>query len=353
MSSRHDLQHQAALWIRRLNEVGTGQDVQTDFIRWCRQSPRHVRAVLELGQLSEELQRLDATAQELDNDSLGDRLLSNAQAAALDEGRAFTTHRSHRRALPAFSHTTRQRRRRLCRFAMLAMSIAGLLLFSHGAMRPAQQDINTQAGESRRVILPDNTYVRLGPNSRMTVRFNAHQRLISFSHGDALFHVTHDPSRPFLVSTDILTARALGTTFAVSRHSDGDTPTAAVIVASGKVEVQPVQRPSAAIYLSANQQAVLQPNAPAHVNRVDPRDELAWVDNRLVFYQGATLATAAQQFNRRNRLQILIPDASLAARPVMGTFRATDPQAFLDYFAPRMPFAIMTDSPDQVRLLPL
>lgn len=353
MSSRHDLRRQAALWSRQLDSKGGSPELSISYVRWLKQSPSHVQAALELGNLPEELERLDALDAELDVDALQCRLETNARAASA----ASSTQMGGRRPAmveplhhPQPTQPCIPRVGRLVKLTAVAVGIMTLSVIGQGTLPTHPFEVITPAGESRSVILRDNTHVRLGPNTRLITRFDRQQRLVELSGGDAMFHVTHDITRPFVVRTDMLTVRVLGTIFAVSRYGDDIAAVTSVTVSSGKVEIQ--QATAAPVHLEGNDQAVLQAGQALQVSRVNVRDELAWVDNRLVFYKGVTLGSAVQQFNRRNQLQIMISDQALAARPIMGTFRASDPQAFLQHFAPLVPFSIQPEGPDQVRLVP-
>jgi transmembrane sensor len=48
----------------------------------------------------------------------------------------------------------------------------------------------------------------------------------------------------------------------------------------------------------------------------------------MVDFAGEPLATAVAQVNRHNRRQIVVDDPDLASRPVVGLFRANDPNNF-------------------------
>lgn len=353
MSSRHDLRRQAALWSRQLEEDDGSPEMRESFLDWCRQSPRHVRAMLELGCLPDELERL-RDAEDLDTAMLARRLMGNARAASAAS--SIHAERQHHSTIePAHRRSSARpcapRIGTLVKLTAVAMGIMTLGVIGKSTLPAHPHEVITVAGESRSVILRDNTHVRLGPNTRMVARLDRQQRQVEISSGDALFDVAPDPTRPFLVRTGTLTTRALGTVFAVSHYEDGS-PFTSVTVASGRVEVQANAATAAPVELADSEHLLLRPGQGLRVSRVNLRDELAWVDNRLVFYQGVTLASAALQFNRRNQLQILIVDSALAARPIMGTFRASDPLAFLRHFAPLVPFDIQPAGPDQVRLVP-
>jgi transmembrane sensor len=58
------------------------------------------------------------------------------------------------------------------------------------------------------------------------------------------------------------------------------------------------------------------------------RETLAWQAPRLAFAD-TPLADVVEQFNRRNRIQLVIADPEIARRPVGGHFRADYVEAFV------------------------
>ena len=58
------------------------------------------------------------------------------------------------------------------------------------------------------------------------------------------------------------------------------------------------------------------------------REALSWQERKLVFAE-TPLRDVVEQFNRRNRLQLVILDQELAARPVGGTFASDNIEGFL------------------------
>jgi len=111
---------------------------------------------------------------------------------------------------------------------------------------------------------------------------------------------------------------------------------------AGRPDPVPSDRrtPSAAAILVAHERLVIPTGtgkpppealAPAGIETVAPaalREAMAWQERKLVFAETPLRAVAAQ-FNRRNRLQIVVDDPILAARPVGGTFAADNVEGFL------------------------
>lgn len=98
------------------------------------------------------------------------------------------------------------------------------------------EKINT-SGKRTNVELPDGSIVTLENNSRISYPNHFSKRLSRkvFLSGDAIFEVTKDPSHPFIVYTNGLITKVLGTKFFV-HAKDGDKK-ASVEVISGIVSV--------------------------------------------------------------------------------------------------------------------
>ena len=83
--------------------------------------------------------------------------------------------------------------------------------------------------------------------------------------------------------------------------------------------------------LTAAEQLTVSGVWPPAVEHVDAARELAWSNRRLVF-EDDTIAAAAEEFNRRNRIQIIV-DPALRSKQVRGVFHADDPASFADSIA--------------------
>src|SRR5690606_21442028 len=81
------------------------------------------------------------------------------------------------------------------------------------------------------------TVVKLNSNSTIIApsRFSGDKREVTLI-GEGFFEVIKDPSRPFIIKTEKMMIRVLGTSFNVSAYQDGTPQT--VAVRTGKVEVQ-------------------------------------------------------------------------------------------------------------------
>lgn len=78
----------------------------------------------------------------------------------------------------------------------------------------AQKIVQTSAGQRKKVILPDSSIVWLKPNSNISYAgtFSATERRVELQ-GEALFEVTKDARRPFIIQSGEYITRVLGTSF--------------------------------------------------------------------------------------------------------------------------------------------
>jgi transmembrane sensor len=72
----------------------------------------------------------------------------------------------------------------------------------------------------------------------------------------------------------------------------------------------------------------------------------------MLAFDGEPLAEAVEEINRHNQRQIAIDDSALAARPVVGIFRASDTEGFAQTVATALGAQSMTDG-EVIHLRPL
>src|SRR5262249_19543407 len=148
--------------------------------------------------------------------------------------------------------------------------------------------IDTETGERRTVTLADSSVVLVSPETTLRVHFSRKERHVTLARGYALFRVTKDPARAFVVETDRTRVGAIGTAFGVEQHYDS----VIVTVEEGRVAVAQAEAsssaartsPPAEISVDADQQVVVpKVGSMGPVLKVDSRRELAWADGRFVF----------------------------------------------------------------------
>ena len=188
----------------------------------------------------------------------------------------------------------------------------------------------------------------LNTHSRVAVRLAAHAREVRLLRGEALFHVAHDPSRPFLVSTDDAVVQAVGTQFDVYRRDDGtvvavlegrvNVTTAAPAPAASGSAAAPVAgrgapRAAAVRSLGASQEAQVSHEGSVSIREVNNvSDTVAWRERRLVF-RDQTLEQIVGEFNRYRAHPIRLEGNGVSERVYTGVFDADDADSLLQVLA--------------------
>jgi transmembrane sensor len=222
---------------------------------------------------------------------------------------------------------------------------ASLLVGALGGVWGWQQHFSWQHYETRvggfsRAVLEDGSVIDLNTNTELHVRLGDARREVRLVRGEGRFQVAHDTQRPFTVAAADAAVRAVGTAFTVRLREDDQVD---VLVSEGKVAVAS-SRGQNAPSLIAGDAAVVLPDSVS-VSRVEPQllaRRLAWTSGRLEF-RGESLGEAVAEFNRYNRRQIRLADASLATLRVGGSFTATDPESFASALASAFKLGLSRD----------
>jgi hypothetical protein len=97
-------------------------------------------------------------------------------------------------------------------------------------------EYNNNSDGEQHIVLSDGSEVVLEKNSRLTyaTNFSSGKREV-YLEGNAFFNITRNPERPFIVYTQTIVTKVLGTSFYVKAMSND--VTARVVVKTGKVSV--------------------------------------------------------------------------------------------------------------------
>ncbi|KSB90448.1 hypothetical protein AS593_13280 [Caulobacter vibrioides] len=228
--------------------------------------------------------------------------------------------------------------------------LAACLVAGAGLMlRP--EVYRTGRGEQRTTPLSDGSTARINTDSALSVAMSRDERLVRLRDGEAWFKVAHDKARPFRVEAGLVAVQATGTAFAVRRRETG----VEVLVTEGSVDVWRSEAPSTKVALKAGQ-SLFVPDAVASVSQArvlsDPAEisrKLAWRDGRIEL-DGERLDFAVAEFNRYNRVQLLVPDEDLAAERLFGGFSLDDPEGFVRAVQLSLHASVRRPGPDEIAL---
>jgi len=215
-------------------------------------------------------------------------------------------------------------------------------------------------GKTRELTLPDGTKVKL--NSGSTIiwpqSFAKDSREVTLK-GEGFFEVTKNHKRPFLVITDQLTVKVLGTIFNVKAYAD-DKNTETTLL-RGKVQVQLKDRPEKNIILLPNEKLIVMNESSAMEDPVNNKEarteyqlkklpnikagdinETAWLNNRLVFIN-ENFEAVARQMERKYNVQMVFDDQSLKTEQLSGVLEKESFENALEIIKMTTPFKFRTE----------
>ena len=171
-------------------------------------------------------------------------------------------------------------------------------------VKPAQlMALSVPRGQDYHLTLADGTQVWMNAESRLEFpdRFNGNTREVRLE-GEAYFEVKRDAKRPFIVHTDYLTTRVLGTAFNVRARSRRD---ASVTLVSGRVQVG---TGDLAKVLSPGEQAALSGSQLA-VKSVDTYPIIQWKEG-FFYFDNQSLFFIMQELSRWYGVNVSFDDTS-------------------------------------------
>ena len=164
-------------------------------------------------------------------------------------------------------------------------------------------------GRKSSIPLGDGTIVYLNSESKITYpdSFPDSVRVVQLE-GEAFFEVAKDKRRPFIVKTNYLTLKVLGTSFNVKTFSNSDEVT--VALATGKVEVTDVgvsKEASNMVMLTPGQSVIFNKTQGAFgkILDFDPEYEYGWKDG-LIYFNKASLKEVIDKLERWYDVKIIV-----------------------------------------------
>jgi transmembrane sensor len=120
----------------------------------------------------------------------------------------------------------------------------------------AQNTVSTKRGSKSKIQLPDGTQVWLNADSKITYNenFQGKIREVQLS-GEAFFDVVHDEERPFVIHTNVIDVKVLGTAFNVRSYADEKNTETSLI--RGSVEITLRNNPDKKIILKPNDKLIV------------------------------------------------------------------------------------------------
>ncbi len=184
--------------------------------------------------------------------------------------------------------------------------------------------VYTQVGERSQAVLPDGTKVWLNSSSRVeyAASFFSRKRRVKMD-GEAYFEVSHDRHAPFVVSTNGLDIRVLGTRFNIRNNEDKHLIT--TVLLEGSVEASVTGERGTALRLHPSQQLIFDTDTKSMLLTDIPTAErsINWIYGRFSFEHN-TLEEIAEELNRCYNVDIRFKDDALRQLRFSGDFQVDD-----------------------------
>jgi ferric-dicitrate binding protein FerR (iron transport regulator) len=219
--------------------------------------------------------------------------------------------------------------------AVIAVTLVSIYFFNRKtpvrqvaklAAKDTLQTLQTPKGKKTAITLSDGTKVIMNADSRLTFpqKFTGNTREVTLA-GEAFFDVTHKAKVPFIIHTDKISIKVLGTEFNV-RSYPGDSTTETTLI-HGMIEVTLNDRPDDRIVLKPKEKLVVSNSAaeknssaiktvPAthaaellisNLHYIPGSDsaavETSWVNNKLIF-QDEAFGKLAEELGRKYDVSI-------------------------------------------------
>jgi transmembrane sensor len=334
------LSEQAAAWFVRLVANDLSLRERREYLAWLKASGRHVEALLDIYRYH----------------GYGRKAKLNNRVSPDAEPDSKVIQFAPRGAVMTPYRQEPPRRSPLWRVAAVVAGLAFTVVIAYVAKTAYfDQRLVTGPSEWDQMLLADGSVLRVGPNTKIRWYFTDQQRTLMLNRGEAVFEVAKDPLRPFIVTTSVGDVRAVGTEFGVSLV---DASTAVVTVAHGKVAVSKpnqgrflINGEAAIADLVANQQLTLSGDNVQPVKQVDADRELQWASGYYEF-RGEKVKQAVAEFNRRNRMQVVLTDPSIGEIDMpFTTVRLDDPETFALMLGARPDVQMAYENAQSIRLM--
>ncbi len=179
-------------------------------------------------------------------------------------------------------------------------------------------DSYTATGELKTLALPDGSTAEMNGDTAVALSYSVNERRIRLIKGEAVFTVSPDAQRPFIVEARGGEAKALGTVYGVRENADGVTVTVieshvGIAAASGSPSVR----------LGADQRVHYRDGHLGTIEAVDAASETAWRRRKLIFVD-KPLGEVVDELNRYHSGIIRIVDGSIRSRRISGVFETGD-----------------------------
>jgi transmembrane sensor len=209
---------------------------------------------------------------------------------------------------------------------------------------PYRLEVATNTGKLQHVVLPDGSQVWLNAKSRLQYNNWAPGKAREVVlNGEAFFDIAQNAHQPFIIHTQTVDIRVLGTSFNVKAYND-DSHTETTLV-TGMVQIVMKQEDGRTVTLAPNQKLVVQNReelkkiTTVNTNKIQIPDsvnyhitvakiiagdssvaEISWRERKLTFFD-QPLSEVALQLERWYGVAVIFKEETMKNARFTGTFR--------------------------------
>lgn len=212
---------------------------------------------------------------------------------------------------------------RISKYAAILLLAVGLFFIAkHYTSNPNKEILYTEyiapSGLRKEITLSDGTKICLAPSSKIKVptTFAKDIRLIELD-GEALFKVTKDEERPFIVKTDKYEIKVLGTTFMVNSYSKAPAFKASLLEGSVRV-----YNNTENILLKPGESALLERHKLITEN--NNNNEIYYLQSGIYQFDNKSLKEIIDVLGKWYNIDIKVSNSELSRRLLTGKFREND-----------------------------
>jgi len=221
---------------------------------------------------------------------------------------------------------------------IILMLITGFGVYNYTRNELIMPDmiVSVEKGQKANITLPDGSQVWVNSDSRLSYgsRFNRKERVLSLK-GEAYFEVARDEKRPFIVETNDLAVRALGTSFNVKSYEEENH--VSTILMTGKVEVSTKED---RVILDPSERVIYdkQTGLMTKTSVENAHNFVNWKFNTLTF-NGETFENIVYTLERYYNTRIVFESESLKKYRFTGTPGNTSLESILHIFSLTSPLS--------------
>lgn len=189
-------------------------------------------------------------------------------------------------------------RQRIRRIALTCASAAAMLIFvpwitlklndrvadkqAAVAESPKLCEVSTHNGETREIILPDNSMITLNAGSVIIYpeKFSSTERSVFLS-GEAIFEVTHNEDLPFVVNTVDLAIQVHGTIFNVDAYPESRNT--AATLCEGSISATLKESGESILMVPDERFSYDRETGKSTISRVNSAEDTAWKHGDMCF----------------------------------------------------------------------